>query len=144
MKRNWKHGLMWIAAGLCCFATVAEVDGGIIFRQRPGIRRSSVTYQSTNTGGSTAAPAATAATTSANENTGVSATPTTTATPTNTATRVRRRGILGRRRGTVVSSSQVAATTGGGMTVRGQTPDSLAPASGTTPAPALPAQDSAR
>jgi hypothetical protein len=126
---------MWIAAGACCFAMVAEVDAGIIFRQRPGIRRSRVTYQSTNTGRSTAAPAATAATaaatpadttpadtaatTSAEESTGVSATRTT------TATRVRRRGILGRRRGTVVTSSQVAATTGGGMT-SDQTPDTLA------------------
>ena len=34
MKRNWKHGLMCVVTGLCCFATVAEVDAGIIFRRR--------------------------------------------------------------------------------------------------------------
>ena len=34
MKRNWKYGLMCVVAGLCCFATVAEVDAGIIFRRR--------------------------------------------------------------------------------------------------------------
>jgi hypothetical protein len=28
MKRNWKQGLIWIVAGLCCSATVAEVDAG--------------------------------------------------------------------------------------------------------------------
>jgi hypothetical protein len=37
MKRTWKHGLIWIVTGLCCFATVAEVDAGIIFRRRPGL-----------------------------------------------------------------------------------------------------------
>ena len=100
MKRIWKHGMMWVVTGLCCFATVAEVDAGIIFRRRP--------------------------------TTSVATTQTTT-----NVTRPRR-GILGRRRGTVVTSAQVANTTGTGMTVRGQTPDSVAPA--TDPAPAAPAQ----
>jgi len=34
MRRNWKYGLMCAVAGLCCFATIAEVDAGIIFRRR--------------------------------------------------------------------------------------------------------------
>ena len=34
MRRNWKYGLMCVVAGLCCFATVADVDAGIIFRRR--------------------------------------------------------------------------------------------------------------
>ena len=92
MKRNWKHGLICTVAGLCCFATVAEVDAGIIFRRRP--------------------------------TTGVTNTQTTT-----NVTRSRR-GILGRRRGTVTTSSQVATTTSAGMTVRGQTPDNATPAAG--------------
>jgi hypothetical protein len=37
MRRNWKYGLMCVVAGLCCFATVAEVDAGIVFRRRPGL-----------------------------------------------------------------------------------------------------------
>jgi len=37
---------MWVVAGLCCFATVAEVDAGIIFGRRPA---SGVVYTNTTT-----------------------------------------------------------------------------------------------
>jgi hypothetical protein len=96
MKRNWKQGLIWIVAGLCCSATVAEVDAGIIFRR--GSRNGVTTTQSTTN-----------------------------------VTRGRR-GILGRRRGTEATSSQVTTTTSPGMTVRGQTPDNATPATGASPA----------
>jgi len=81
MRRYWKYGLMCAVAGLCCLATVAEVDAGIIFRRRPT--------------------------------------------------------LVGRRRGNVVTTRQVAATTTPNMTVRGQTPDARPPA---TSAPATPTQ----
>jgi hypothetical protein len=133
MKRIWMHGLKWVVAGACCLVTVAEVDAGIVFRRR-GNRSGGVTYQATTTGTTTAAPTGTATTPGTAASAGPSgsvAAPTPTSTVT-TATRVRRRGILGRRRGTVVTSSQMAASTGPGMTVRGQTPES----SPTQPAPA--------
>jgi hypothetical protein len=86
MRRNWKYGLMCAVAGLCCFATVAEVDAGIIFRRR-----------------------------------GTAVTSVTPATTTSATTTVRRRGILGRRRGTV-TNTQVTTMAPPAVTVRGQTP----------------------
>jgi hypothetical protein len=118
MRRNWKYGLLCAVSGLCCFATVAEVDAGIVFRRRPGLFPGRGTsYQTTSTVAPTAAapalvPAATA-----------TATAPTARAPVTTTTRTRRRGILGRRRGTVVTSSQVATTSAPAMTVRGQTPE---------------------
>jgi len=98
MRRIWTRGLMCAVVGLCCLATVAEVDAGVIFRRR-------------STSGVTTTQSATNVTRS-------------------------RRGILGRRRGTVTTSSQVATTTAPSMTVRGQTPDNAAPAP--IPAPVAP------
>jgi len=102
MKRNWKQGWIWIVAGLFCFATIAEVEAGIIFRR--GSRSGVTTTQNTATTQST------------------------------TNVTRGRRGILGRRRGTVATSPQVATTNNAGLTVRGQSPDNATPAAGTSPA----------
>jgi len=62
MKRNWKYGLMCVVAGLCCLATVAEVDAGIIFRRRPGLlgrRRAPVVTTTTRQVATTTTPSMT-------------------------------------------------------------------------------------
>ena len=134
MRLNWKRGLVWTVAGVCCLATVAEVDAGVILRRRPGLVPSRGNYQTTSTRASAPAPAATVentpspapATAATGGSTGGAPAATTT-----TTTQSRRRGILGRRRNNTVTRSQVAVTSNTPMTVRGQTPEGAA----TQPAP---------
>ena len=49
MRRNWKYGLMCVVAGLCCFATVAEVNAGIIFRRGTGYTTTQTTTYTSGT-----------------------------------------------------------------------------------------------
>jgi len=135
MRLNWKRGLMGIVAGVCCLATVAEVDAGIIFRRRPSLTPGRGNYQTTTTRTNAPAVAATTAPATTAPYTAVAPASGSTggapAAATTTTTQGRRRGVLGRRRSSTVTRTQVTATPSTPMTVRGQTPEGPA----TQPAP---------